>query len=117
MLSTASPMIGAAFESNFWIDRRIGILGQPAAHAVDARADVVHGLVQVVAPGEVHLDVRVALARRRVHLLEAGDGAQLLLERPRDELFHLERTDAGVVHADVDRRLRDVGQQVDRQAA
>ncbi len=43
-------MIGAAFESNFWIDRRVGVLGQAAAHAVDARADVVHRLVEVVCP-------------------------------------------------------------------
>ena len=57
-----------------------------------------------------------AFVRVRVHLLETRDRAQLLLERPRDELLHLERADARVVDADADRRLRDVGQQVDRQA-
>ena len=36
--------------------RRVGVLGQAAAHAVDAGADVVHRLVEVVAPGEVQLD-------------------------------------------------------------
>ena len=43
------------------------------------------------------------------------DGAQLLLERPGDQLLDLLRPDAGVVHADRDRRLRDVGQEIDRQ--
>ena len=35
--------------------------------------------------------------------------------RPRDELFHLERADAGVADADRDARERDVRHQVDRQ--
>ena len=48
--------------------RRVRILGQAAAHPVDARADVVHRLVEVVAPFEVHLDLAVALGRGRVHL-------------------------------------------------
>ena len=46
---------------------------------------------------------------------DARHRAELLLERPRDELFHLERPDARVVDAHVDRRLRDVRQQIHRQ--
>ena len=38
-------------------DRRVGVLGQAAAHAIDAGADVVQRLVEVRAPGEVQLDV------------------------------------------------------------
>ena len=45
-----------------------------------------------------------------------GDGAHRLLDRPRDELFHLERADAGIADADRDARERHVGHQVDRQA-
>ncbi len=51
----------------------------------------------------------VAFRRGRLDALEAGDGADRLLDRPRDQLFDLERTDAGVADADSDGRARDSG--------
>ena len=97
-------------------DRRIRVLGEPGAHAIDARADLVHRLVQVVAPREVHADVADAFVRGGGDLLEAGHRAQLLLERPGEELLDLERSDAQVRHSDRDRRPRDVRQQVHGQS-
>ena len=44
--------------------RRVGVLGQPAAHAVHARAHFVGGFRQVRAPFEVELHLAVALGRR-----------------------------------------------------
>ena len=74
--------------------RRLGVLWQSAAHAVDAGAHFVGRVVQVGAPGEVQLHVAAAFRRARVDLLEPGDGGQRLLERPYHELFDLRRTDA-----------------------
>ena len=42
-------------------DRRVGILGQPGADAIDAAADVVGRDVEVGAPGEVEADDRLDL--------------------------------------------------------
>ena len=95
--------------------RRVGVLGQAAADAVDAGADLVGGLVEIGAPGEVEAHGAVAFRRGRVDLVEAGDGAHRLLDRPRDQLFHLERPDAGVADPDGDRWEADVRHQVDRQ--
>ena len=51
-------------------DRRVGILGQATADAVDTGADVVQRLIEVGAPGEVQLDARAAFLRVRIHLVE-----------------------------------------------
>ena len=75
-------------------DRRVGFLGQAGADAIDAAADVVGGDVEVGAPGEVEADDALAFARRRVDLLEAGDRADRLFERPGDRLLDLARADA-----------------------
>ena len=84
--------------------RRVGVFRQAAADAVEAGADFVGRLAEVGAPGEVEADVGVAFGRGRVDALEAGDGADRLLDRPRDQLLHLERADAGVVDAHRDGR-------------
>ena len=84
--------------------RRVGVFGQAAADAIDAGAHFVGGFVEVGAPGEVEADGGLAFAGGRVDLLEAGDGADRLLDRPRDRFLHLERADAGVVDADGDAR-------------
>ena len=42
--------------------------------------------------------------------------ADRLLDRSCDELLDLERTDAGVAHADADRRRRELWHQIDREA-
>ena len=97
-------------------DRGVGFLGQAGADAVDAAADVVGGDVEVGAPGEVEADDARAFARRGVDLLEAGDRADRLLERPRDRFLHLARADARVVDADGDARQLQLRHQVDRQA-
>ena len=74
--------------------RRVGVFRQAAADAIEAGADFVGRLAQVGAPREVEAHVGVAFRGGRVDALEAGDGADRLLDRPRDELFHLERADA-----------------------
>ena len=79
--------------------RRIGFDRQAAAHAIDARADFVGGLVEVRAPREVQPDVARSFRRGGVDLLEAGHGRERLLERTHDELFDFGRADAAVAHA------------------
>ena len=78
---------------------RVGVLGQAVAHAVDARADFVGGLRQVRAPVEVEAHLAVAFRRRGFDPRQARHGADGLLDRPRDQLLHLERADAGVAGA------------------
>ena len=72
-------------------DRRVRFFWQPAAHPIEPVPHVVCGLVEVGAPGEVERDAARAFLRRRFEPLETGDGAHRLLDRPRHELFHLER--------------------------
>ena len=60
--STPMPMIGKRGRVELEDGRRVGVLGQAAAHAVDAGADFVGGFVEVGAPGEVQADVAVAFA-------------------------------------------------------
>ena len=96
--------------------RRVGVFGQSAADAIETRAHFVRRFAEVGAPGEVQPDVGVAFGGRRVDALETGHGADRLLDGPRHELFHLERTNALVADADRDGRHLRVGHQVDRQA-
>ncbi len=113
--STARNRIGNAVESNLKTIGGVGFLGQAGADAVDAAADVVGGDVEVGAPGEVEADDARAFARRGVDLLEAGDRADRLLERPRDRFLDLARADTRVVDADGDARQLQLRHQVDRQ--
>ena len=107
---------GSWFESNFEDRRRVGVLGQPAAHAVDARAHFVGGLRQVMTPFEVQLDLAVALGRAATgRATMPGTALTACSIGPRDQLLHLERTDAGVAGADVERRLLELRHQVDGQ--
>ena len=95
--------------------RRLGFFGETAAHAIQPVADVVGGLVQVRAPRQVEGDARRALRGGRLETLEAGDRAERLFDRPGHELFHLERSDAGVADTDGDAREGHVRHQVDGQ--
>jgi hypothetical protein len=96
-------------------DRRVGVLGQRRADPVESAAHVVGRGIEVRAPGEVQAHDALALRGGRVELIETGDRADRLLNRTRDELLHLERPDALVVHADGDARKREIRHQVDRQ--
>ena len=96
-------------------DGRIGVDRQPSAHAVQARAQVVHGGIQIGAPRKRHANVARALLRGRVHLFETRDRADRLLDGARDDLLHLQRPDTGVIHADADRGIAHIRQQIHRE--
>ena len=81
---------------------RVGILGQPVAHAVHARPHFVGRFRQVRAPFEIQPDLTVAFGRARFDTRDAGHGADRLLHGPRDQFLHLERTHAGIAGADVE---------------
>ena len=95
--------------------RRVRIFRQAAAHAVKAGAHFIRCLAEVSAPGEVEPDVGVAFRRGRVDAVETGDGADRLLDRPRDQFLHFERPDARVVDAHRDGGHLRVWHQVNRQ--
>jgi hypothetical protein len=95
---------------------RIGVFRHAAAHAVEAGADFIRRLAEVGAPREVQADVGAAFGGRRVDAVETGDGADRLLDRTRDQLLHLQRTDTRIVDAHRDGGHLRVGHQVNRQA-
>jgi hypothetical protein len=95
--------------------RRIGLLRQAAARPVDAVAHVVLRLAQVRAPDEVQRHPARPFRGRGLQPFEARDGADGLLDRPRDELFDLEGADPGILHAYGETRVLDVRHQIDRQ--
>ena len=95
--------------------RRVGVFGQPSAHAVDARAHLVGGFRQVMAPFEVELDLAVALGRLRLDADDAGHGADRLLHGTRDQLFDLQRPDTRIAGAHRERRLLELRHQIDWQ--
>ena len=94
---------------------RISILRETAAHAINAGPHFVGRLRQVRAPLEVQLHPAVAFGRFRRDPHDAGHGADCLLERPGDQLLDLERADARVTGADVQRRLLELGHEIDWQ--
>jgi hypothetical protein len=71
-------------------DRRIGLLREPPAHAIEPVADVVSRFVEVRAPGEVQRDARRAFRRGRLETFEPGDRAERLLDGG-SRALHLER--------------------------
>jgi hypothetical protein len=79
-------------------------------------ADFVSRFTEILAELEVQLDLAVAFRRRRVDADETGHGADGLLDRSRDQLFHLEWTDAGIGRAHRQRRLFEFRHQIDRKS-
>ena len=65
---------------------------------------------------ELERDVGLAGARHRAHLAHVADDADRFLDGPRDEVLDLERRGARQLGADRERRVGEVGQQVDLQA-
>ena len=54
----------------------------------DRRLHVLRGGVDVAVERELHRDLRLPEARRRRHVVDAGDRRELLLERRRDRRRH-----------------------------
>ena len=109
-------MIGDRVRVELEDGRWLGVLRQAAAHAIDARAQSSMASFRSVPQREVQPHVASTFLRRGIDLLEPGDRADRLLERPCEQFLDLERADARVVDADGNRRLLEVGQQIDRQA-
>ena len=92
------------------VDRRlVHVVGQVGADAVDRLAHVLLGLVAVETGLELKHDAAAALIGVGGHLLDAGDAAQLLLDRPHHQPFGVLGGDAIQRHLDVDDRDGDVG--------
>ena len=113
--STPTPMMGKVFASNLNMTGASASSGsRPRTRSSRLRTSSAASLRSVpqakfsVTRLEPSDDVDSSRSR-------PGDRAHRLFERPRDELFHLERPDAGVADADGDARERDVRHQVDRQ--
>lgn len=90
---------------------------QLAAGAFDAVAHLGLGQVHVHAGAEGDPEADRILTRVRVDVLDAGERAHLLLDRPRDLLFVLLSAGPRVEHADPHTRLDDAfGHQLQRDA-
>ena len=83
---------------------------------VDLLAHVDAREVHVRAPGELEDHVGLAGARDRAHRADVPDDADRLLDRAGDERLELERRGARQVRAHRQRRVGEVGQQVELQA-
>jgi hypothetical protein len=93
-------------------------VGQPRFGLLDAVVDVECGAVDVGADLERDLQFEEAVAARgRVHVEQALDAADLVLQRGGDGLFEYLRRGAGVVGAHDDLRWCDLGVLRDRQRA
>ena len=75
----------------------------------DRRLHVDGGAVDVPVQVELHHDVAAAGGARRGHLVDAGNGRELPLERARDRRGHRARIAARQIGADEDRRIVHVG--------
>ena len=83
----------------------------------DGRIHVLCSGVNVAIEHKLQRDTRRALARHRAHLVDAGDGRELLLERRRNRRSHRLRAGAGQLGGHLDGRKIDVRQRRDRQQA
>ena len=83
---------------------------------VDLLAHVDAREVHVRAPGELEDHVGLAGARHGPHGADIADDADGLLDRPRDERLEFQRSGARQVRAHRQRRVGEVGQQVQLQA-
>ena len=88
--------IGSGFESNLEDGRRLGVLGQPSAHAVDARADFVGGFRRSWPHSKLSWTWLLPSDELRLDADDAGHGADRLFHGTRDQLFDLQRADAGI---------------------
>ena len=89
--------------------------GQLVAHRGDGVAHLVARLDQVLAEVEDQHDLRVALAGGGAHLVDAGDALQRLLDAVDELALDGVGRRAGVVDADHQHRLLDIGDLVDAQ--
>ena len=95
--STAMPMIGNAVESNLKMIGGSASSGRrPRTRSMRLRTSSAASL-RLVPQAKLRRTTLLPSRRRGVDLLEAGDGADRLLDRPGDRLLHLARADAGVV--------------------
>ena len=105
-------MIGAEFESNLnSVGGSASSGNRPRTRSMRVRMSFIASLRS--RPHE-KFSRRLLLPSWEFELIcsSARRRAQRLLERPRNQLFHLQRSDAGVVDAHRDRRLLNVGEQV-----
>jgi hypothetical protein len=96
--------------------RRLGLLGELRAGAVERGGRVLEREVDVGAVGEVQLDPDAPFLDLRLDAREVLGGGERRLERFGHRLLEHARLDARVVHADADLRVDDARQQVERQA-
>ena len=97
------------------VRRRDDALRQLPQRLRDRRLHVLRGRVDVPVERELDDDLRLPEARRRRHVVDAGDRRELLLERRRDRRRHRLRARAGQRRAHRDRREVDVRQIAHRQ--
>ncbi len=97
------------------IRRRDDALRQAADRLRDRRLHVLRGRVDVPVERELHDDLRLPEARRRRHVVDAGDRRERLLERRRDRCGHRLRARARQRGAHRHGRKVDVRQVAHRQ--
>ena len=98
------------------VDRRIEQSGgQLAGRRIDRRLHVLRGRVDGAVAAELQRDLRVAERAARRHLRQAGDLAELPLERRRNGRRHRLRIGAWQLRRHLDGRRIDVRQSRDRQ--
>ena len=112
---SASVRIGASAGFALLVRRRDDPLRQLAQRLRDRRLHVLRGGVDVAVERELHDDLRLPEARRRRHVVDAGDRRERFLERRRDRRRHRLRRGARSVARHRDRREVDVRQVAHRQ--
>jgi hypothetical protein len=103
---------GIEFENRRWF----GVIGQRAAHPVDARANLVGRLIQIDAPVEADANVAGAFGRGRRDSIDAGRGTKRGFERAGDQILDLFRRHAGIGRSHGERRVLYLRHQIDRQS-
>ncbi|MBV6417258.1 MAG: hypothetical protein CMLOHMNK_01904 [Steroidobacteraceae bacterium] len=83
---------------------------------VEALAHLDAREIHVGAPDELEHDIRLPGARNGAHTAHIADGAGRLFDRARDQVLDFERRRARQFGADRQRRVRQVGKQVDLEA-
>ena len=98
------------------VDRRVGqVLGQEGVAGVDGGLHILLGDVDGLVEGELQRDDGAAAGGGGGHLGEAGDLAELALQRAGDGAGHDLRAGAGVEGLDLDDGVIDLRQRRDRQ--
>ena len=113
---SARIRIGASAGIHFaigWIARQVR--GQLAARRIDGGLHVARGGIDVAVQIELQRDAGRAQLARRCHLVDAGDAAELPLQRSRHRRCHGLRARARQACADADHGKLHLGQRSDRQ--